>query len=990
MSISKNDFLFFQNDILKDIKNLESTLNNKINQIAQTLSTKIGDHETKINRCSDNITELLSINASHKHDSQRIEELLKMRGTLNDSLLDCRTQINLVNRCVNNAISKYDTIIVENLALPGIVGMNCKFKNFRQYLEFIYKEIKATNAFKEQQVTNFKKYQEKLESLIKRIEAGLIEVTNKTSTICNTKFEQYEKIMEDKFNITQEFIQATRIDNSRCASELIEKTKELTFEHEKLKEIREELLNKFDTEMAKFKKEVDNNTKKFTANQNEFKILKQRFTQLGEFIRDIRFQKNIKQTDFRQMAKNIDFTKNQNFKDDSNIELYNEISNELKEFLGKYESPKRAKRKSIVIDNANKEQIKNKIMEKINKSPKSEKSPKRLTSPNIAAKKSKFNPTKRKRNSIAFQPNVFSKFQKKMYEEQNTSIKKEKRKRNSYMSQNSPAKNGAKKDMKINIEKNEILNKKTPPPSPSSSSSSSSSSLNSDNSSENSKNKKKESKKMLNDQDKDYKHIRIKAKKSNKNNIDKNSNKNVSRNESEIKAIKEEYGNKARLMSVDFMANTINKNRWSNKELLQMNNDYNTIIQMTEKQQLPYKTIQNFNSNSYRNNLSITSINNNNFMINKQFNKRINYNLDSNKIKNYQYKNNNNNNINTIFPPLSLKTARKNERILLLQNNFNININKKNNACLTDLNNKSLYKEQNINFDIKNEDIDDNDISIIRKHSIKLGENANIEGADYKNKDNNENDKAKTIKSFSCVLSVQNADKFNIIKKNVKKMVMNKINEIVIISKSNNKENNKKKSSESDEGLALIEREFEKEHNEKNFSMIKEKIEKINLNNETMTSRINSIEEKYTPVIGHMNEIFKIVTLIYDQIKNNQKINAQTNTNISRSEFNVSKIGGNMKNNILKEYKSKKGVRLIYPLKTENSVIIKETSKATNNSKDNKDNKDSNKYKLKINEENSGGSGGVGKNENDSIPPKDDINLLLKRIEPFLIKQFTK
>lgn len=82
-----------------------------------------------------------------------------------------------------------------------------------------------------------------------------------------------------------------------------------------------------------------------------------------------------------------------------------------------------------------------------------------------------------------------------MYEEQNTSIKKEKRKRNSYMSQNSPAKNGAKKDMKINIEKNEILNKKTPPPSPSSSSSSSSSSLNSDNSSENSKNKKKKVKK---------------------------------------------------------------------------------------------------------------------------------------------------------------------------------------------------------------------------------------------------------------------------------------------------------------------------------------------------------------------------------------------------------------------------------------------------------------------------------------------------------------
>ena len=981
MSISKNDFLFFQNDILKDIKNLESTMNNKINQIAQTLTTKMGDHDTKINRLSDNINELLAINASHKHDNQRIEELLKMKGTLSDSLLDCKTQINLVNRCVNNAISKYDTIIVENLSLPGIVGMNCKFKNVRHYLEFIFKEIKATNAFKEEQVLNFKKYKDKLDSLIKRIETGLIEVTNKATNICNAKFEQYEKIMEDKFNITQEFVQATRIDNSRCASELIEKTKELTIEHERLQQIRDELLQKFDTELAKFKKEVDNNTKRFLSNQNEFKVLKQRFTQLSDFIRDIRFQKNIKQTDFKQMAKDINFTKKQNFKDDSNIEFYNEISNEIKDYLGKYESPKKAKRQSIAIDSVNRELLKNKILENINKNPKS---------PNISKKRSNAIPSKKKRNSIAFKPNEFSKFQKKMYGEQNSSTRKEERKRSLFMEMKSSAKNLVKKDIKIKEETVEISNKKSESPSPSLSSSSSS--LNSNSSSENSKDKKK-SKKKFSFKDTDYKQFKIQSKNSSKNNTHKKSNKNVNKNESEIKSIKEEYGNKAKLMSVDFMANYKNKEKLSNKDLFKMNNEYNNIFQTSERQELPFKTIQNLESKSFRNNLSITRLNNNNnFMINSHFNKRVSYNLDSNKIKSYQYKNINNintisniNNINnTIFPPLSLKSDRKNERILLLQNNFNISINKKNNACLTDLNSLSLNKEQNTNFSIKNQIINENDISIIRKETINLGENAKKE-TDEKNLDKNENDKANKIKSFSCVLSVQRADKFNIIKKNVKKMVMNKINEIVIISKSNNKENdNKNKNSEKDEGLALIEREFEKEHYEKNFSVIKEKIEKINLNNETMTSRINSIEEKYTPVIGHMNEIFKIVTLIYDQFKNNQKINAQTNTNMSKSEFNISKVGGNMKNNILKEYKSKKGIRLIYPFKTENSIIIKDNSKVINNSKENKDNS---KHKIKINEES---SGGVGKNTNDFISPKDDINLLLKKIEPFLIKQFSK
>ena len=302
-------------------------------------------------------------------------------------------------------------------------------------------------------------------------------------------------------------------------------------------------------------------------------------------------------------------------------------------------------------------------MEKINKSQKSEKSPKRLTSPNIAAKKSKFSPTKRKRNSMAFQPNEFSKFQKKMYGEQNSSPRKEDRKRSLFMDMKSSAKKLVKKDIKIKDEKIEISNKKSVSPSPSPSLSSSSSSLSSNSSSEKSKDKKKISKKKFSFKDTDYKQFKIQAKKSSKNNTHKKSNKNVIINESEIQSIKEEYGNKARLMSVDYMAYK-NKEKTSNKDLFKMNNEYNNIFQVSERQELPFKTLQNFDSKSFRNNLSITRLNNNNnFMINSHFNKRVSYNLDSNKIKSYQYKNINNINTisnisNTIFPPLSLKSDR--------------------------------------------------------------------------------------------------------------------------------------------------------------------------------------------------------------------------------------------------------------------------------------------------------------------------------------------
>ena len=308
-SISKNDFIFFQNDILKDIKTLEITMNKKISQMNQTISASTKEHESKISKLSENINELISKFAQHTQGIEHIEELIKWKGTINDSLIDFKTQMNLINRSLNNAISKYDSIIIDNLSLPGIVGINCKLKNFKEYFEFIYSELKANNTFKEQQLLNNKKIREDLRNILRKHDNDIFEVNNKTNKICNDKFREYEKILEDKFNQTQEIVQNARIDNSKYATSLIEKTEELQIYYDKLKDIKKEIYEEYQKELEKFKKEVESNTKLFSKNQNDFKLFKQKFTELSKFIKDIRFKKNIKTREFEKMSKNIDFSK---------------------------------------------------------------------------------------------------------------------------------------------------------------------------------------------------------------------------------------------------------------------------------------------------------------------------------------------------------------------------------------------------------------------------------------------------------------------------------------------------------------------------------------------------------------------------------------------------------------------------------------------------------------------------------------------------------
>ena len=1050
-NVSKNDFLFFQNDILKDIKALESTMNNKISQINQTILSKINDQESKLSRQTDNINELLSIYASRKHDNEKIEQLLSMKSTINDSLLDCKTQINLVNRCINNAISKYDTIIIDNLSLPGIVGMNCKFRNFREYLEFIYSELKANKLFKEQQLLNAKRYKEKLENLIKKEEAELKEVTNKTNKICEAKFHQYEKIMEDKFNLTQELVQAQRIENSKYAMDLINKTEELEISYERLKEIKKEIYDEFEQELVKFRKEVEINTKIFTKNQNDFKLLKQRFTQLSEFIKDIRFQKNIR--NFSKMARDIDFNKKQKFKDDYNMELYNEITKDLLTYLNgeKDEGEKnqntikrsRTNRRtsSVMFNQINKEQIKKSILNKFRNSSKLDLNKFKKLDMNKAS------PIRKKRNSMVYQQNEFNEMKKKMIFD--TTIKEEENSSQRKKSKFDDIKESNEKDKDKNAHISFSQSDK------SSSSSSSSSSLYSSKTITNSKKEKEEKKdynktetktktnvirnlekemNSMEEQKSNQKEIKndinnrrgsnqqfrtIKLQSKN-DKIKKNNKKGKERKMSKIdnvdphiKEIKEEYGNKAKLMSMDLVASTHYKPKYSNNELTLFNAQNMPLIAGSGQGNNPLRKTTTYFSNK---NLNI--ITNNNLFINRQTN-------------------NNNNNNNSILPNLLTYSSNKKDKILLLfQNNTNNKGKNNNNICTTNLNinkdkntersNKSnknviipslLDKNNNNNNifsspkPIKNKNTLLNNVFTVTKLSHKT------DGINYtsRNNHNNHNKKfnekneeysnhifkdIKILKSYyySKELIIQNIDKFLLEKSKIKEeFTIKKTNNLAIIktnTANKNTNTNKKNYTNNDidndidinysnnnnnnvnpfnvYDLQLIDNEFEKEKNQQNFIHIKQEINKINESNEELNIKINGIEDKYSPMVGQMDEIFKLMSLIYDTIKKdffNQSMTVvQTLPNINKTDSNRIKIDTKIRNRILKDYINKKGINLTFPVKKDNNNLTIE------------------KNKPKINEEN---SKSIGNTEYIKIP-KDDMNLLLHKIEPFLIKKFSQ
>ena len=77
-NITKNEMRFFQNDMLTDLKKLELQINNKINNMNQTLSTKSSEFDTKFTKIFDNISDIITKLTERKYDNERIEELISI------------------------------------------------------------------------------------------------------------------------------------------------------------------------------------------------------------------------------------------------------------------------------------------------------------------------------------------------------------------------------------------------------------------------------------------------------------------------------------------------------------------------------------------------------------------------------------------------------------------------------------------------------------------------------------------------------------------------------------------------------------------------------------------------------------------------------------------------------------------------------------------------------------------------------------------------
>ena len=373
--LTKNDFLYFKNDVLQDIKKVESKLTEKIGSLFSYIQEITSSTEKRFDSLNSLIKKLSEYD--HSEVEQKIfSQIDNLKKKLEEASYNNSSKINMISRDLSNACYKYDKIILENLKVTGIVGEGCPYNNLKMFIEYINKKLKEIGNSKDKANNETNILKEKINNISIQLKTELENIKIRTKELIYQKNIENEKKCLERIRGVEELIKDVRLENYKYSNDLIKKTENIQLDREKLENVKYEISDKYNAEKNKFKKYTENLMRTFDSQKNEYNIIKSRIIELRDILKNIKFNNDMtngninlndeNRKEIKALPKKLNFFKNkktnkknlEKIKNENNLNLMdiqeeednNKINNnDIIKFINKIKSPKEKRHKSALI-----------------------------------------------------------------------------------------------------------------------------------------------------------------------------------------------------------------------------------------------------------------------------------------------------------------------------------------------------------------------------------------------------------------------------------------------------------------------------------------------------------------------------------------------------------------------------------------------------------------------------------------------------------------
>ena len=270
----KKDLMQFKDDILKDLRSVQSSLDNKYLKADEFIKQKITTFELKLNSFSEKIGQLSNLIITDTSIREKVDSLNEFKIEMKDTIFKRRAKFNELETQINNDINRINNILSTTVLYPSLISKSGKFKSFHEYMDYTVQEIAQLILFKEKSGLDLTPFKRKLDTTIDALKLQLNAYSSKEYVDNLNK--KTEENMRNLFKIFDDRLQDTRVENSHYAFGMKKKSEEMENLVECLKKMQNNL-----------NKKLENQQNDENNYGNEINHIKNKIYKMNEIIKEL-------------------------------------------------------------------------------------------------------------------------------------------------------------------------------------------------------------------------------------------------------------------------------------------------------------------------------------------------------------------------------------------------------------------------------------------------------------------------------------------------------------------------------------------------------------------------------------------------------------------------------------------------------------------------------------------------------------------------------
>ena len=235
-----SELLFFKNEILGDLKQLENKLLRKLEQKTDGTQKKIVQIEASVDALTKKFFSMSSFYSENITMKDKIDNLFQNISKLEGAMFTHDFRISSLEKDLVTAINKYDKIIEKSIYYPGLIGANnAKFNTFHNFIDFVMQNISQLNIFKDKTMgIDLKQYKNKLESTIEGFKKQTDEIITNNKIYTSKLIKNLDNKFKNDFELFDQRLFNLKIKNTEQVMGIEKLSKNVINEASTLKDMK--------------------------------------------------------------------------------------------------------------------------------------------------------------------------------------------------------------------------------------------------------------------------------------------------------------------------------------------------------------------------------------------------------------------------------------------------------------------------------------------------------------------------------------------------------------------------------------------------------------------------------------------------------------------------------------------------------------------------------------------------------------------------------